>query len=98
MGNIMRIHQITRFSLGLVTATPGALQLLEKSKAGVLPLLARHQSGDWGEVDPEDWKSNEVALEQGWRLFSAYELAGSKLWVITEADRSTTTILLPEEY
>jgi hypothetical protein len=98
MESSMRIHQVARFSLGLVTATPGAMHLLEKTVTGALPLLARHQSGDWGEIDAEDQRANEEAIEHGWRLFSSYEIAESKLWIITEADRSTTTILLPEEY
>ncbi len=98
MGLSMRIHQVARFQLGRVVATPGALQLLEHSGLGALPLLARHQSGDWGQVDAEDWRANEEAIEHGWRLLSAYEVGSNKLWIITEADRSTTTILLPEEY
>lgn len=98
MGETMRIHQIARFSLGRVVATPGALHALERVGMGALPLLARHQSGDWGQVDAEDWKANEEAIEHGWRLLSAYEVGNAKVWIITEADRSATTILLPEEY
>lgn len=98
MGMTMCIHQVAQFPLGRVVATPGALQVLEKASLGALPLLARHQSGDWGEVDAEDWKANEEALKHGWRLFSAYEVSGSRVWIITEANRSSTTILLPEEY
>ena len=62
--------------------------------------LSRHQSGDWGEVDAHDRKENELSLEQGFRLMSVYTLSitAAKIWVITEADRSSTCILLPEEY
>ena len=61
--------------------------------------LARHQSGNWGDIDAHDRKENQRSLEQGFRLMSVYSLStGVKIWVITEADRSVTTILLPEEY
>ena len=61
--------------------------------------LARHARGDWGELDPADWNANETALIDGTRLLSAYELSsGVKIWIITESDRSSTCILLPEEY
>ena len=86
------------FPLGQTVATPGALQLLEASGTSPLCLLNRHQRGDWGELDPEDVRENETSLRAGFRLLSAYTVAGQKLWVITEADRSATTILLPEEY
>ena len=62
-------------------------------------LIARHQRGDWGTVDAEDWASNDRSLVEGTRLLSAYTLPGeTKIWIITEADRSSTTLLLPEEY
>ena len=65
----------------------------------VLPYVRRHVSGDWGEVGREDWAANDKALKVGARLFSAYQLvAGARVWVITEADRSSTTVLLPDEY
>jgi hypothetical protein len=88
-----------KFSLGQLTATPGALQAVEES--GQVPdfFLQRHVTGDWGEVGAEDWQRNEEALRDGTRILSAYRtLKGQKLWVITEADRSLTTILLPDEY
>lgn len=88
-----------RFALGQVVATPGALAALEE--AGQLPqeFLYRHLAGDWGELDAEDKQSNEWAVENGGRLFSAYTTAtGSRLWLITEYDRSVTTLLLPSEY
>ncbi len=87
------------FGLGRVVATPAALA--EMAIAGESPsrLIARHQSGDWGEVDAHDRRENEQALKTGARLLSSYPLwTGAKVWIITESDRSSTTILLPEEY
>lgn len=87
------------FSLGRIVATPGALEALEK--AGQLPLdfLTRHVRGDWGEVCNEDRVLNDEAIWEGSRILSAYHTKlVVKLWVITEADRSSTCLLLPEEY
>ena len=65
----------------------------------VLPFLRRHVVADWGDVSAEDWKANDDALANGERLFSAYVVTrGARLWIITEADRSSTTVLLPDEY
>ena len=88
------------FSLGQLIATPGALAALEKAGQTPLEFLARHVRGDWGELCEEDRNENQLSLERGFRLLSSYRTnAGdTKLWVITEADRSVTTILLPEEY
>lgn len=92
-------QQQPRFSLGQIVATPGALQALENAHQTPRELIARHVSGDWGDLDMEDYIENQLSLEQGYRLFSAYKLkTGVKIWVITEADRSATTFLLPEEY
>lgn len=79
-------------------ATPGALETL--NAAGVEPstLLDRHASGDWGEVPKADARENARALKTGLRLLSSYEHEGERLWVITEADRSSTCLLLPNEY
>lgn len=89
-----------RFSPGQLYITPGAAQAIESSPGdSVLRLLARHLSGDWGDVGHEDWQENEVSLRRGFRLLSAYKLrSGERVWVITEATRESTTILLPEEY
>lgn len=92
-----------RFTLGHVVATPGALQLLDRHEVSVIDLLARHVSGnDWGDLCLEDAHANDEALIHGGRLLSAYalkpDLADTRIWVITEWDRSTTTILRPEEY
>jgi hypothetical protein len=87
------------FSLGQVVATPGALAALEKAGQGPLDFLSRHIHGDWGDLCDEDRKENQLSLERGFRLLSSYRtLADVKLYVITEADRSVTTILLPAEY
>ena len=88
-----------RFPVGRVVATPGALNALEKAEQLPAEFLDRHVNGDWGEVPDADKQENEVAVEQGFRILSAYTTsAGDKLWILTEADRSATIILLPEEY
>jgi invasion protein IalB len=87
------------FALGQVVATPGALAALEKSGQGPQDFLSRHVHGDWGDLCDEDRNENQLSLEQGFRLLSSYRtLADVTLYVITEADRAITTILLPEEY
>ncbi len=93
------VHSKPLFPLGSVVATPGALAALEA--AGEVPLcyLARHVRGDWGEIPEEDRQENELSLSEGFRILSAYRThLGTRLWVITEADRSSTCLLLPEEY
>jgi hypothetical protein len=88
-----------KFSLGNVCATPGALHALERADTSLITLLGRHATGDWGIVCKEDAKANEDALRYGARILSAYKLRdGTKVWLITEADRSVTTLLLPDEY
>ena len=84
--------------MGRVVATPGALKLLKVTGKDPLYYLARHRSGDWGDLDDYDHKENELALRHGWRIVSSYPVGGRCIWIITEADRSVTTILLPEEY
>jgi hypothetical protein len=89
----------TKFPLGQLAATPGALEALEESGQTPDFFLARHAAGDWGDVDEGDWQLNDEALKDGSRIVSAYRtLKGKKLWVITEADRSSTVVLLPSEY
>ena len=88
-----------RFPLGRVTATPGALRALERAKQLPAEFLDRHVNGDWGDMPEEDKQENEFSIQHGFRIFSAYTTsAGDKIWVITEADRSATTLLLPSEY
>ena len=87
------------FRLGTLVATPGALALLKEFALAPIDFLIRHRQGDWGDLDEDDIKANRAALHYGSRLLSSYDLgAGHKLWIITEADRSSTTLLLPEEY
>ncbi len=88
-----------RFALGQTFITPGAQQALEISGEPPIQFLRRHLSGDWGELTEEDVQENELSIREGFRLLSAYRTAkGQKIWIITEADRSATTILLPSEY
>lgn len=87
------------FTLGRIVATPGALAAIEQSGQQPGDFVARHVSGDWGDVDAHDVRENELSLKNDWRLLSAYTLKnGSKIWVITEADRTSTCVLLPGEY
>jgi hypothetical protein len=94
------VERSSRFQLGQVVATPGALEALERAGTTPLRLLGRHETGDWGDLSDDDIAENEFSLKEGFRLLSAYKLpvTGEKIWVITEADRSVTTLLLPEEY
>ena len=88
-----------KFSPGSVVATPVALEAFRASGEEPLPFLQRHLTGDWGERDERDVRENELSLERGWRILSCYRLSdGTRIWIITEADRSVTTLLLPEEY
>ena len=88
-----------KFSLGQVVATPGALDLLRESGENPADFLTRHVQGDWGEVCQEDRQLNDQALVDGSRVLSAYRTSkGGRLWVITEADRSSTCLLKPSEY
>lgn len=86
--------------LGQVLATPGALEALAAANILPIELLRRHAGGDWGEVDAHDRDANDRALLEGTRLLSAYTLPATKekVWIITEWDRSVTTLLLPAEY
>jgi hypothetical protein len=87
------------FPLGQTVATPGALEAFARTGETPLPFLARHADGNWGDVDEHDKAENDFSVEHGFRILSAYRLADdTKIWIITEADRSSTTILLPEEY
>lgn len=87
------------FQLGRVVATPGALALLEDHQMDPFTFLNRHAHGDWGDALPfEDVEANIAALIQGERLLSSYCLGKGKLWIISEWDRSVTTLLLPSEY
>ena len=88
---------MNKFSSGQIVITPTALNTL--SQTDVQTALVRHLRGDWGNVDEHDRKENELSLQRGFRLLSVYHAAnGTKFWIITEADRSATTILLPSDY
>jgi len=96
---MQQISKQPAFELGQIVATPGALAALKKAGQQPSEFLTRHINRDWGDLDEEDRKENEYGLEHGFRLLSAYKTnAGDRLWIITEADRSVTTFLLPEEY
>ena len=87
------------FSLGRVLATPGALDALQRNHLGAWTYLSRHVAGDWGDLDRHDRAENALSLREGFRLLSAYALPDrTRLWIITEANRSATTLLLPDEY
>ena len=102
-----------RFALGQLVATPGAMELLEQTGFSALALVSRHVHGDWGDCCDEDKTTNEAAVRQRMRVMSVYRLVDAEallqtpqdkrsslptLWIITEADRSATTLLLPSEY
>jgi hypothetical protein len=82
--------------LGRIVATHHALEVL--AFEDILSGIRRHEAGDWGEVPPEDRQANDRALMEGTRILSAYPSKGRRFWIITEADRSVTTVLLPEDY
>lgn len=87
------------FPLGQIVATPGAVEAIELSGQNAGEFIARHATGDWGELDEHDKRENAIALKDGLRILSAYHTtAGEKIWIITEHDRSVTTVLLPSEY
>jgi hypothetical protein len=84
------------FELGVVVATGGAIMTF--GPALVTELLGRHASGDRGDLGGFDCRENELSVREGFRIFSAYQTPSERAWVITEADRSSTTVLLPGEY
>lgn len=86
------------FNLGQVVATPGALQFCEQHSINPLLLLGRHSGGDWGDLTAQDVKANVEAVQHDLRILSSYKIGNGKVWVITEADRSSTCVLLPDEY
>lgn len=87
------------FPIGNLMATPRAIAAMDTAGQSIAEFLGRHVRGDFGELDAEDTMSNNRAIEVGCRILSAYSMVdGTKLWIITEADRSATTLLLPDEY
>jgi hypothetical protein len=94
---MLQIHPL--FTLGRVVATPGALEALQDAHQAAQEFLSRHLRGDWGDLTEEDQKENDFSVFRSLRLLSAYHLStGVTLWIISEADRSATTLLLPSEY
>ena len=94
-----------KFPTGIVLITPGAVQALQRVAGNrylslASTLIARHQSGDWGAISPEDAAENELSVREGYRILSAYDLPdeGGRIWIMTEADRSATTLMRPDEY
>lgn len=89
----------SRFQVGRLYTTPGALSACIAAGVSGWAYIERHQAGDWSEMDPEDQQANELAVRDGSRVFSRYTLpGGERIWIITEADRASTTVLLPSEY
>lgn len=87
------------FELGRVVATPGALDALNTHQKSISGILKRHMKGDWGDLGDGDKEDNNFAITHGIRILSAYNITNTvKIWIITEADRSSTTLLLPSEY
>jgi hypothetical protein len=86
------------FSLGKITATPGALAVLEESGQKPETFLRRHARGDWGDCVEADKQENYLSIKESFRIISVYKIDDQKIWIITEADRSSTCILLPDEY
>lgn len=92
------LKPVPLFELGDIYATPAALLTLVQLDIDPADLLNRHQTGDWGDLDLEDREANDMSVNDGTRILSAYKVTTGKVWIITEADRAMTTILLPEEY
>jgi len=88
-----------KFELGVVVATPGALEVLGNLEVSPSELIERHAAGDWGDVPSEDARENEYSLKHGFRVSSSYPLpSGERIWILTEGDRSSTCLLLDREY
>lgn len=95
----MKLGIEPRFPLGQIVYTPGAMDALEQANIHPLALVGRHAKGDWGTLCEDDAEENELSVKEGYRILSSYEIQpGTEVWVITEADRSVTTLLLPSEY
>ena len=98
---VKKSESALKFTLGAVVMTCGVSELMNEHGLEPIEYLLRHANGDWGDLEGEDKALNEDAVIHGGRIFSAYNLTDmpeSRLWVITEADRSVTTFLLPSEY
>lgn len=91
-------HMHPLFQLGQVVATPSVLEHLERYEVNAQTFIERHQCGDWGNVPPEDAFENDFSVKRKLRILSAYDIVGERVWIITEADRSSTCLLFPHEY
>lgn len=89
---------MSSFMLGHVVATPNAISFAADNELDLGQLIMRHLACDWGDLDREDKKRNDEALVDGSRIFSSYKVSSGKIWIITESDRSSTCVLLPEDY
>lgn len=98
MRNESRISNLPLFSLGQIVATPALLRHFDQHRIDARHYLKRHVTGDFGDLDEEDKAENGLSIERGFRILSAYTIAGERIWIITEADRSVTTLLFPSEY
>lgn len=90
-----------KFRLGIINITAGVYEYMANNgilQGDLQDLLARHVSGDWGDICKADALENDLSVQKGFRVLSAYHLHGKRIWIITEADRSSTTVLFPEEY
>lgn len=88
-----------QFNLGRVTATQNAVDFCKKNDIYLFDIILRHARCDWGDMDAEDKVANDTAVQRGdGRIFSAYKYPAGRLWCITEADRSSTCVLLPSDY
>ena len=88
-----------RFTLGQIVSTPGALEAFTEAGQNPMEFLSRHVAGDWGQAEKAAAAENELSIKDGFRILSAYTLkTGTRIWIITEADRSSTCVLLPSEY
>lgn len=90
------VNNDAKFPLGQLVITANVHAQLDRE--AVQEGLSRHAAGDWGEVSPEDRQENELSLKEGFRLLSVYRDRDRKFWIITEADRSVTTVLMPDDY
>jgi hypothetical protein len=91
-------RNIPLFSLGQIVATPAVVAHFNTNRVSIQTYLSRHVCGDGGEICADDKAENELSIKQGFRILSAYIIAGESVWIITEADRSVTTLLFPSEY
>jgi hypothetical protein len=96
--NTTRTTSVARFTIGQTFITPGAEDALQIAGQTAIEFLRRHMSCDFGELSEDDLRENELGLRKGFRLLSNYRIGKGQLWIITEADRSATTVLLPSEY